>query len=84
APHWTINLGAQYTFERGDWALTPRVDFYRQDASWARIYNTALDRLRAWNNTNISLTLDQRKWDMTLQFYVKNLFNATPITDAFV
>ncbi|WP_339501727.1 hypothetical protein, partial [Pseudomonas canadensis] len=59
-------------------------DFYRQDASWARIYNTAIDRLRAWNNTNISLTLDQRKWDMTLQVYVKNLFNSTPITDAFV
>lgn len=84
APHWTLNLGVQYTFESGDWALTPRADFYRQDASWARIYNTAIDRLRAWNNTNISLTLDQRKWDMTLQVYVKNLFNSTPITDAFV
>nr|WP_269430274.1 TonB-dependent receptor [Sphingomonas sp. Ant H11] len=84
APHWTLNLGVQYTFESEDWALTPRADFYRQDASWARIYNTAIDRLRAWNNTNISLTLDQRKWDMTLQVYVKNLFNSTPITDAFV
>jgi len=84
APHWTVNLGAQYTIEMGDWALTPRADFYRQSASWARIYNTPIDRLKAWDNTNVSLTLDQRKWNMTFQLYVKNLFNATPITDAFI
>jgi outer membrane receptor protein involved in Fe transport len=84
APHWTVNLGAQYTIEMGDWALTPRADFYRQSASWARIYNTPIDRLKAWDNTNLSLTLDQRKWNMTFQLYVKNLFNSTPITDAFI
>ncbi len=84
APHWTVNIGAQYTVETGDWAITPRADFYRQSASWARIYNTSIDRLRAWNNVNVSLTLEQRQWGATFQFYVKNLFNSTPITDAFI
>lgn len=84
APHWTVNLGAQYTFEFGDWSLTPRADFYRQSASWARIYNTPIDRLKAWDNTNLSLTLEQRPWNLTFQLYVKNLFNSTPITDAFI
>ena len=63
---------------------SPRADFYRQSASWARIYNTSIDRLRAWNNVNVSLTLEQRQWGATFQFYVKNLFNSTPITDAFI
>jgi iron complex outermembrane receptor protein len=84
APHWTLNFGVQYAMEAGDWTLTPRADFYRQSASWARIYNTAIDRLHAWNNTNLSLTLDQRKWNVTFQLYVKNVFDAAPITDAFI
>src|SRR3546814_1677552 len=37
APHWTMNLGAQYTLPIGDWGLTLRGDYYRQGANWARV-----------------------------------------------
>jgi outer membrane receptor protein involved in Fe transport len=67
-----------------DWELTLRGDYYRQGKSWARVYNTAIDRLKAWDNSNISVTLDRPESGFAMQVYVKNLFNKTPITDAFI
>jgi outer membrane receptor protein involved in Fe transport len=84
APHWTLDLGAQYTLPIGNWGLTLRGDYYRQGKSWARVYNTAIDRLKSWDNTNLSLTLDNATEGVVFQFYVKNVFNKTPITDAFI
>lgn len=85
APRLTFNFGVQYTFFlNNDWDLTLRGDYYRQSKSWARVYNTANDRLRAWDNTNLSITLNRPQSDLTFQFYVKNVFNDTPITDAFI
>ncbi|QTD57775.1 TonB-dependent receptor [Parasphingorhabdus cellanae] len=84
APHWTVNIGAQYTIPFDDWALTLRGDYYRQAKSWARVYNSEIDRLKSWDNTNLSLTLDRPDDGLTFQFYVKNVFDKTPITDAFV
>src|SRR5690606_34502937 len=73
----------QYTIPFDEWALTLRGDYYRQSKSWARVYNTAIDRLKSWDNTNLSITLDRLDDGLTFQFYVKNVFDNTPITDAF-
>jgi len=85
APRWTANIGAQYTFflDGDDWELTVRGDYYRQSKSYARIYNTEYDRLRAWDNVNAAITLSRPKDDIVFQLYVKNLLNSTPITDFF-
>jgi len=84
APHWTMNLGAQYTLPIGDWGLTLRSDYYRQGASWARVYNDPIDRLKSWDNANLSLTLERPADGLAFQFYVKNVFDKVPITDAFL
>jgi iron complex outermembrane receptor protein len=84
APHWTANLGAQYTLPVNDWDFTLRGDYYRQGKSWARVYNTAIDRLKSWDNANVSLTVERPDSGLAFQFYIKNLFNKTPITDAFL
>lgn len=86
APRVTANIGAQYTFfvDDGDWELTFRGDYYRQSSSFARIYNTEFDRLRAWDNVNVAVTLARPASDLVFQFYVKNLFDDAPITDFFV
>ncbi|KGB52709.1 TonB-dependent receptor [Sphingopyxis sp. LC81] len=86
APRLTANIGAQYTFfiEGGDWELTFRGDYYRQSKSYGRVYNTEFDRLRAWDNVNVAVTLARSESDFALQFYVKNLFKKTPITGFFV
>lgn len=84
SPHWTVNVGAQYTIPFDDWELTLRGDYYRQAKSWARVYNTTIDRLKAWDNSNIAVTLERPDEGLTFQFYVKNVFDNTPITDAFI
>jgi len=85
APRVTANIGAQYTFfiDDGDWELTFRGDYYRQSSSFARIYNTEYDRLRSWDNANMAITFTRGEGDLAFQFYIKNLFDKTPITDAF-
>lgn len=83
APHFTFNIGAQYTFFFDDWQLAIRGDYYRQSSSFARIYNTAYDKLKGWGNGNVALTLSRPESDLQFQIYVKNILNKTPITDAF-
>ena len=86
APHLTFNIGAQYTLpiDNGDWLLTLRGDYYRQSSSFARVYNTEIDKLRAWDNVNAVLTLTRPDDQFSLQLYVKNVFNDAPITDFFL
>ncbi len=85
APHWTASLGAQYRMALpGGWDATLRGDFYWQSQSFARVYNTQYDKLRAWTNTNISLWVENPDWGVTAEVYVKNAFDETPITDAFL
>jgi len=85
APRWTMNLGAQYTFflDDDDWELTFRGDYYRQAKSFARVYNTEYDRLKAWDNLNLAITLERPESQLAFQLYVKNVFDDAPITDFF-
>ncbi|OWQ91142.1 hypothetical protein CDQ91_19620, partial [Sphingopyxis witflariensis] len=82
SPRWTVNLGAEYTFDFDqDWSATIRGDGYWQAKSWHRVYNLApYDRLRSWKNFNISLRVDGPD-DLSIEAYVKNVFNKSPITD---
>ena len=61
-----------------------RGDFYWQSQSFARVYNSQNDKLRAWTNANISLWFEQADWGVTAEVYVKNVFDESPITDAFL
>ena len=86
APHLTFNIGAQYMvpIDNGEWELTLRGDYYHQSESFARVYNTEFDRLRAWDNVNAALTLARPGSDLAMQLYVKNVFDDAPITGFFV
>ncbi len=85
SPRWTANIGAQYTIDLDpDWSATIRGDAYWQAKSWARVYNSnPYDRLKSWTNFNLSLRVDGPE-DLTFEAYVKNVFNKSPITDAFL
>ena len=64
--------------------MTVRGDYYRQSDSWMRVYNNApYDRLKGWDNANVSVTLSNSTSDLMVQVYVKNVFDDTPITDGF-
>ena len=84
SPHFTLNLGAQYTWNLPTgWDVVLRGDYYRQSESFARVYNTEYDRLKSWDNANLSLTVRNLDAGLTFQIYAKNLFDKTPLTDAF-
>jgi outer membrane receptor protein involved in Fe transport len=85
APKWTVSVGAQYTARFGeDWQATLRGDYYWQDKSFARTYNTVGDRLRSYDNVNATLTIENESAGWQGQFFVKNLFNTQPVTNTFV
>ncbi|TRO86920.1 TonB-dependent receptor [Glycocaulis profundi] len=84
APEWTVSVGGAYTFFMDDWELTVRGDYYWQGESFARVYNTEFDRLRSWDNANLSVALARPRDGLSFDFFVKNVFDSTPITDFFV
>jgi iron complex outermembrane receptor protein len=85
APRYTVSLGGQQTIPlRGGWDITGRVDWYWQDQSYARVYNTEYDRLKAWTNTSLSLWVSQPSLGIRIEAYVKNVFDETPITGTFL
>ena len=85
APGSTVSLGAQYTWNLGaNWEVTARGDWYRQSASWSRIFNAVNDRLAAWENINASITFDNEDRGLYVELYVQNLMNDDVITDAYL
>jgi iron complex outermembrane receptor protein len=85
APPFTVSFSADYTIPvASDWAATIRGDYYWQDYSWARVFNdNPYDRLRGYTNINLALILtNQEGWQV--MGYVKNVFDTTAITGAFL
>ncbi len=84
-PPFTLSFGAQYTMPVSeDWAATLRGDFYWQGNSYARIFNDRpYDKLRGYSTSNLALVLTNADgWEV--MGYVKNVFNKTAITGAFL
>jgi outer membrane receptor protein involved in Fe transport len=85
APNWTFNLGAEYDWHIGEaWMVTVRGDYYRQGESWHRVYNLdPYDRLQGWDYVNLGIWAESAD-GLRIEAYVKNVFDSTPITGAFL
>ena len=83
SPEVTANIGVQYTWFNSAFEVTLRADQYWQSSSYARVYNSEYDKLKSWDNTNISLNVDFPSKGLSIQAYVKNVFDKSPIIDAF-
>ena len=85
SPHLTASLGVQYEMALdGGWTVTPHADFYFQDKSYARIFNTAHDETKAYELANFALLVEKRDWDLKIQAYVKNVFDKKYIQDQYL
>ncbi len=84
APHWTISLGAQYTWTFGDWDATLRGDYYHQTQTYARIWNTQPDRIKAWDNVNLTFTVVNDEMGVEVAGFMKNATNEKAITDFYL
>jgi outer membrane receptor protein involved in Fe transport len=84
-PPFTLSFGAQYSMPISEnWAGTLRGDFYWQGNSFARIFNDKpYDQLHGYTNVNLALIFtNQDGWQA--MGYVKNVFDKTAITGAFL
>jgi outer membrane receptor protein involved in Fe transport len=81
APELTASAGAQYTFGiGGSWEMTIRGDYYYQADAFTRVYNSVSDELRAWDNYNASLIVENKDLGFSVQAYGKNLADEDVIT----
>jgi outer membrane receptor protein involved in Fe transport len=84
-PPFTLSIGGQFSLPvTDDWAATLRGDFYWQGNSYARIFNDdPYDKLHGYSTTNFALILTSAEgWQV--MGYVKNVFDKTAITGAFL
>ncbi|WP_421934897.1 TonB-dependent receptor [Phenylobacterium sp.] len=85
SPKFTVGFGAQYKWDISDsMSLTARADYYRQDDSYARIFNSTTDKLEGYQNINATVTLSNPDWGLDIQLYGKNLTDEQPITDLYL
>jgi outer membrane receptor protein involved in Fe transport len=85
APEFTVSLGAQYTVEMDNgWAALGRVDYYHQTDSYARIYNSVPDKIAAWSNVNLTVSLANADNGWSVEAYVKNATDEEAITDTYL
>jgi iron complex outermembrane receptor protein len=85
APHYTVSLTADFTMPLSDsWAGTLHGDFYLQSSSFARVFNDRpYDQLRGYDTTNLALIMTNTDGWQAMA-YVKNIFDVTHITGAFL
>lgn len=85
SPSVTFNIGGEFrsNINNSSWMALLRADYYFQSKSYSRIYNSEFDRIRSWDNVNLSASLINQDYDLEFMIYVKNLFNKDSITDAF-
>ena len=85
APHFTTSLTADFTMPLSDdWAGTIHGDFYWQSQSFARVFNDRpYDKIRGYSTTNLAVIFTNSDgWQV--MGYVKNVFDVTAITGAFL
>ena len=59
SPEQTIKIGIQKTWHALDGVdITARVDYYKQDESYAREFNRSWDKIPSWDQTNFSLLIN--------------------------
>ncbi|MEL7545081.1 MAG: TonB-dependent receptor [Pseudomonadota bacterium] len=87
APDMTLNFGGEYTFvslSDTPWDLTLRADYYMQDSSFSRVWNTPRDELDSWDNLNLTLKLYNTDNDLSVELFGKNVTDEEVITGAYL
>ena len=86
APKFKIALGGEYKMPLGSsgWSATIRGDYSWQSRYFAREFNTANDRIKAWSIANALLRLSNADATVNVEGYVKNIFNKDNITNSII
>ena len=86
APEHQIKLGVGYTWEvsalRGN--MTVRWDYYWQDESWGREFNSPGDFIDSWDQHNMSLIYRSSDETWTARLWARNLQDEDNVTGHYV
>lgn len=84
-PEWTLNIGAQYTFDLGGgYTLIPRADYYWTDKQWARIFEDGADEIRSYDVANAQIMLNAPNNLWYARVWVKNVFDKDNMTGEYL
>ena len=76
APELTIRLGAEYAFELGSFGiLTPRIQYFWQDETYYRVFNTDLDVDESRQILDAKVTWQSREGRLRLVAFVNNVLD---------
>ena len=85
APEYTFRLGAQYTWPLASAGnLTLRWDFYWQDDSYGREFNTKGDQIESWDQHNMSLIFESANDDWQVKGFIRNLQDSDNVTGHYL
>lgn len=86
SPEHTIHLGAAYTWqiEQIAGALTARYDYYWQDSSYAREFNTKGDEIDSWDQQNASLIYESSNGVWEGRLWVRNIGDEDNVTGKYL
>ena len=86
SPELTFRIGAQYTWPvsviAGD--LTLRWDYYWQDESYGREFNTIGDEIDSWDQHNLSLIYESTNGDWQARLWARNLQDEDNVTGHYL
>jgi outer membrane receptor protein involved in Fe transport len=86
SPEHTVHIGAAYTWQIGflRGALTARWDYYWQDESYAREFNSIGDEIDAWDQHNASLIYESANGQWVVKAWVRNIQDEDNVTGKYL
>lgn len=86
APEFTFRLGVQYTWPvsllAGD--LTARWDYYWQDESYGREFNTVGDEIDSWDQHNVSFIYESNNGAWQARLWARNIQDEDNVTGHYL
>jgi len=86
SPEHTIHLGLAHTWniDRIAGSLTARWDYYWQDKSYAREFNTSGDKIDSWDQHNASLIYESANGTWSGRLWVRNIEDKDNVTGKYL
>jgi outer membrane receptor protein involved in Fe transport len=84
SPENTIHIGAAYAVATSIGTFTPRVDYYWQDDSYGREFNTVGDEIEAWDQWNASLLYQTNDGRWEARAWIRNIQDEDNITGHYL
>jgi outer membrane receptor protein involved in Fe transport len=86
SPEHTIHLGLQYTWDINaiGGSITPRWDYYWQDETFGREFNTPGDEIEAWDQHNASLIYESFDGHWQVRAWIRNIQDSNNITGHYL